>query len=59
MVLEGTIYGYGRNQSSPFRGTWTPNEDGTVRQFFELFSADEDKWNPWFDGLYTRKVEEE
>lgn len=55
MVLVGTITSYSDNISHPFRGTWTPNEDGTVRQFFEQYSEDEKAWKVWFDGLYTRK----
>ncbi len=55
MVLEGTIWYYASNQAVPFRGTWTPNEDGSVRQFFEQESAETGEWQPWFDGLYVRK----
>lgn len=37
------------------RITWTPNDDGTVRQLWET-SADGGKtWTVAFDGLYTRK----
>ncbi len=52
-VLEGHITDYGEKISHDFRGTWTPNADGTVRQFFEQFSATDETWKPWFDGLYT------
>lgn len=55
MVLEGTIWYYSSKQSAPFRGTWTPNEDGTVRQFFEQYDAEKQAWQPWFDGLYERR----
>lgn len=54
MVMEGTIYYYAQATEFPFRGTWTPNEDGTVRQFFEQFDPEANQWNPWFDGLYVR-----
>lgn len=57
MVLVGTIMSYRDKIPHPFRGTWTPNEDGTVRQFFEQYSEDEKAWKPWFDGIYTRKQE--
>ncbi len=53
MVLEGHITDFGERVPHRFRGTWTPNADGTVRQFFEQFSDTDRKWNPWFDGLYT------
>ena len=38
-----------------FRGTWTPLEDGNVRQFFETSSDGGETWVPWFDGLYVKK----
>ena len=55
MVLEGTIWYYSSKQSAPFRGTWTPNDDGSVRQFFEQYDAEKQAWQPWFDGLYERR----
>ena len=55
MVLTGTIWYYARAQSAPFRGTWTPNKDGSVRQFFEQYDSEKQAWQPWFDGLYERK----
>lgn len=55
MVLEGTIWYYASGQSAPFRGTWTPNADGSVRQFFEQYDAGKQAWQPWFDGLYERR----
>lgn len=54
MVLEGTIWYYGKQAAAGFRGTWTPNPDGSVRQFFEQQNADE-SWGPWFDGRYVRR----
>lgn len=38
-----------------YRGTWTPLEDGRVRQFLELSSDGGETWNVWFDGYYSRK----
>ncbi len=58
MVLEGEIYYYNRDAGVPFRGTWTPNEDGTVRQYFQQFNAEKDAWDDWFDGLYKPKAAE-
>lgn len=55
MVLEGAVMAYSDGIEHSFRGTWTPNEDGTVRQFFEQYSEDKKAWQPWFDGLYTPK----
>ncbi len=54
MVLKGYISNFGQGER-PFRGTWTPNEDGTVRQFFEQMNTQAGRWDPWFDGLYRRK----
>jgi tetratricopeptide (TPR) repeat protein len=54
MYLEGTRY-LRDGTTQLYRGTWTPLEDGRVRQFLEL-SADEGKtWNVWFEGFYARK----
>jgi len=55
MVLEGTI-GYPTGVKAPFRGTWTPNEDGTVTQSFQQFDPEKKQWNDWFTGLYRRKA---
>ncbi len=54
MRMNGTIYYYGTNQSFPFTGAWTPNKDGTVRQYFEQYNPDTKTWVPWFDGKYTK-----
>ena len=54
MVLEGSIYNFAGAVWN-FRGSWTPNPDGTVRQFFEQFNHDSEQWAPWFDGRYVRK----
>lgn len=56
MVLEGeiTYFGASGSQSAPFRGTWTPNEDGTVTQHFQQYDAENDVWNDWFVGRYVR-----
>jgi len=52
MVLEGQTTSDG--VVSKQRITWTPNKDGTVRQFWE--STDETgKWQVAFDGLYRQK----
>ena len=36
------------------RITWTPNDDGTVRQHWEAKVDDED-WSSLFDGVYSSK----
>ena len=53
MVLLGEIYNYGSNETFDFCGTWTPDNDGSVRQFFEQYNDETDTWDPWFDGRYV------
>ncbi|MDP7143911.1 MAG: hypothetical protein QGI68_06825 [Pseudomonadales bacterium] len=55
MVLEGWIYDYRSGEKSPFKGTWTPNEDGSVRQYFQQYNSESKAWDGWFDGLYVKK----
>lgn len=57
MRLVGTIHYIGSNTTVPFRGTWTPLEDGRVRQFFEQYNKETETWDTWFEGFYTRKSE--
>ena len=54
MVLEGSIYNFG-GAVWDFRGSWTPNNDGSVRQFFEQYNHDRESWDTWFDGIYKKK----
>ncbi len=54
MLLEGTIHYVASDQTAPFRGLWTPLDDGRVRQYFEQGNADGTEWSPWFEGFYTR-----
>jgi hypothetical protein len=55
MVLEGQLHNYRQGQALDFRGTWTPNPDGSVRQLFEQKDPQTGEWNVWFDGRYVRK----
>lgn len=41
--------------SSRTRGTWTPLDDGRVRQVFETWDGDEETWRVVFEGYYVRK----
>lgn len=56
MALEGTIYYYRQKNSVPFRGTWTPQSDGSVRQHFHQYNAETKEWATWFDGRYVKKA---
>jgi len=52
MALTGRIHYNASGNDRAFRGTWTPLDDGVVRQHFEE-SQDEGKtWYTWFDGYY-------
>jgi len=53
MVLEGRTAGADA-QTTKHRITWTPNPDGTVRQFWESTDA-QGRWTTAFDGQYKRK----
>jgi hypothetical protein len=53
MVLQGRTTQPG-DKVTKHRITWTPNPDGSVRQYWE--SADsKGGWKPVFDGKYTRR----
>lgn len=56
MQLSGEITYRSTGDVRPFRGRWTPLPDGRVRQFFEEF-RDEEGWQTWFDGIYTKVLE--
>jgi hypothetical protein len=53
MVLEGAVRGTD-GATVKHRVTWTPNQDGTVRQHWESADA-KGNWKTVFDGLYRRK----
>lgn len=55
MVLTGKIYYLKEAVNKAFRGSWTPLEDGRVRQFFEE-RDDTGEWQVWFDGYYSRQT---
>jgi len=55
MVLKGKINYYKTGKSQGFRGTWTANADGSVRQFFEQRDLKTHEWTVWFDGIYVRR----
>jgi hypothetical protein len=55
MQLVGQIHDIASNNTSPFRGLWTPLEDGRVRQYFEQSADGGETWSPWFEGFYTRQ----
>ncbi len=54
MVLTGESYTIPTETRTGMRGTWTLQEDGSVRQFFEQQDAD-GNWQPAFTGIYVRE----
>lgn len=54
MVLEGVTTD-ADGKATRHRITWTPNADGSVRQFWESAAAAGGDWAVAFDGKYTRK----
>ena len=57
MLLVGEIHNVANGKTAPFRGLWTPLEDGRVRQFLEQSNDGGKTWQTWFDGYYTRTDE--
>jgi len=57
MVLTGESYLVQTDVRAGLRGTWTPLEDGTVRQFFEQQDAD-GNWQGVFTGIYVGKADD-
>lgn len=54
MTLLGEIRYAGQAGGMPFRGVWTPLEDGRVRQHFEQQDPATGQWSAWFTGWYVR-----
>ena len=58
MLLVGKIHYLTNSTTQDFRGLWTLQPDGRVRQFFEQSNDGGESWAPWFEGFYTRKTGE-
>jgi hypothetical protein len=54
MKLAGQLEYIDSKQVVAFRGTWTQNADGRVRQRLEEFDLGAQTWVVWFDGFYRR-----
>ena len=54
MVLEGNI-SYRAGNVEKFKGTWSLQADGVVRQHFEQYDTERQEWVGWFTGIYKRK----
>lgn len=54
MALNGYIYHRDERGTRPFKGLWTPQDDGTiVQEFWEKPSQGGD-WDIWFNGTAVR-----
>lgn len=53
MVLQGKRPARGGKGEILDRITWTPNADGTVRQFWQVSKDGGKNWDAAFDGLYV------
>ena len=58
MALEGEI-AYRNGTTAPFRGVWTLQDDGSVRQHFTQYDAETKQWNDWFIGIYKKSTSED
>ena len=54
MVLQGERPAPAGSGTVLHRISWTPGEDGTVKQLWEASQDGGESWNVIFDGLYTR-----
>jgi hypothetical protein len=54
MVFEGPLYYLNDKHTTLLRGTWTPLQDGRVRQHFTESSDNGKTWTEWFDGYYKK-----
>ena len=57
MVLQGERPARDGNGTTLHRISWTPNEDGSVRQLWEASQDEGGTWSVLFDGLYTRQAD--
>lgn len=55
MELVGTITYFHNQKSLKLLGRWTPQEDGTVEQYFEQYDEEKGEMVPVFTGIYRLK----
>ena len=55
MRLEGNITYHQNGQTFPFRGAWTPQDNGNVEQKLEQWNPKTKSWDDWFTGIYQKK----
>lgn len=59
MELVGEVTTFHDAKTAKFLGRWTLLEDGTVEQYFEQYSEEQQKMVPIFTGIYHRKDDSE
>lgn len=59
MVLTDADLPVSKVSNAINRVTWTPNPDGSVRQFWETSNDGGETWTVAFDGLYTKAAPSE
>lgn len=57
MVLEGDVTTQGAKPQK-FKGTWSLQGDGGVRQQFQTYDEETKQWTPVFVGVYRQKTAE-
>ncbi|WP_347259543.1 hypothetical protein [Rudaea sp.] len=57
MVLNGTKRNAQTGKPQQQRITWTPGQDGSVRQHWQASDDDGKTWTTAFDGIYRRQAE--
>ena len=57
MVLTDADLEFSEMSGTINRVTWTPNDDGSVRQFWETSTDGGETWSVGFDGLYRPRAE--
>lgn len=55
MVLRSGEMKNAQKEPVYHRITWTPNDDGSVRQHWESSADGKNEWTTLFDGLYKKK----
>ncbi|WP_343485861.1 hypothetical protein [Allomuricauda sp. d1] len=56
MVLEGTMYPNNGEKSSPVRGVWSRQDDGSIKQEFLKYNDVSEKWESFFLGYAHKKT---
>ena len=54
---EGTISYNGSGVEHPFRGYWTPQSNGAVKQQFFEYNPKTKSWAEWFTGIYRHPTQ--